>query len=79
MGGGLSICALQGGKIIDVNDGLLGLGPFSPERAGALPIGALVELCYSGKYPKESLLSKFSTGSGLMAYLGSNCADEERT
>jgi butyrate kinase len=79
MGGGLSICALQGGKIIDVNDGLLGMGPFSPERAGALPIGALVELCFSGTFTKENLLAKLSTGSGLMAYLGtSNCADVER-
>lgn len=72
LGGGLSICALQGGKITDVNDGLLGMGPFSPERAGALPIGALVELCFSGKYTKEELLRKLSTGAGLRAYLGTS-------
>jgi butyrate kinase len=70
MGGGLSICALDGGKIVDVNDGLLGMGPFSPERAGALPIGALVEICYSGKYAKEELLQLLSRESGLKAYLG---------
>jgi butyrate kinase len=70
MGGGLSICALDGGKIVDVNDGLLGMGPFSPERAGALPIGPLVELCFSGKYTKEELLQRLSMESGLKAYLG---------
>jgi len=70
MGGGLSITALDGGRIVDVNDGLLGMGPFSPERAGALPIGALVELCYSRKYQKEELIRKLSTESGLKAYLG---------
>lgn len=70
MGGGLSICALERGKIVDVNDGLLGMGPFSPERAGALPIGGLVEICYSRKYTKEELIQRLSTESGLKAFLG---------
>ncbi|MFH1861435.1 MAG: butyrate kinase [bacterium] len=72
LGGGLSICALRQGRITDVNDGLLGMGPFSPERAGALPIGALVELCYSGKYTKEDLIRRLSTEAGLKAYLGTS-------
>ncbi len=70
MGGGLSICALAGGKIVDVNDALLGMGPFSPERAGALPIGALVEAAYSGEYSKEELIRRLSSQSGLKGYLG---------
>ncbi|TKJ40066.1 butyrate kinase [candidate division LCP-89 bacterium B3_LCP] len=70
MGGGLSICALKGGKIVDVNDALLGMGPFSPERAGAMPIGGLVELCYSGEYTKEQIIHRLSHESGLKAYLG---------
>ena len=70
MGGGISVAALEGGKVIDVNDGLLGMGPFSPDRAGALPIGALVELCYSGKYKKDELIAVLSKKSGLIAYLG---------
>lgn len=70
MGGGFSICALKGSRIVDVNDGLLGMGPFSPERAGALPIGGLVELCFSGEYTKEELLQRLSRESGLKAYLG---------
>ncbi len=79
MGGGLSICALRGGRITDVNDGLLGMGPFSPERAGALPIGALVELCYSGKYDKEELLRRLSSEAGLKGYLGtSDLVDVEK-
>ena len=28
----------------DVNDGLLGMGPFSPNRAGALPLRGLLDL-----------------------------------
>jgi len=70
MGGGISVAAVRGGKIIDVNDGLLGMGPFSPDRAGALPIGGVVELCYSGKYDKKELITILSKKSGLTAYLG---------
>ena len=70
MGGGISVAALRGGKVVDVNDGLLGMGPFSPDRAGALPIGALVKLCYSGKYTEKELTDKLSKESGLMGYLG---------
>jgi butyrate kinase len=70
LGSGFSICPLKEGKIIDVNDGLLGMGPYSIERAGALPIGALVKLCYSGKYTEEDLLRKLSVAAGLQAYIG---------
>ena len=70
MGGGISVAALQGGKIVDVNDGLLGMGPFSPDRAGALPLGGLVKLCYSGQFSEKELTDLLSKKSGLMAYLG---------
>jgi butyrate kinase len=70
MGGGISVAALRNGQIVDVNDGLLGMGPFSPDRAGALPIGGVIELCFSGSYMKKELVDKFSKKSGLIAYLG---------
>lgn len=70
MGGGVSVAALRGGKVIDVNDALLGMGPFSPDRAGALPIGGLVKLCYSGKFTEKEMTDKLSKASGLVAYLG---------
>jgi len=70
MGGGISVAAVEKGLIIDVNDGLLGMGPFSPERAGALPIGALIDLCYSGKYTEAELVRRLSVESGLKGYLG---------
>lgn len=70
MGGGISVAALEGGRVIDVNDGLLGMGPFSPDRAGALPIGALIDLCYSGKYDQKELTAILSKKSGLAGYLG---------
>jgi butyrate kinase len=70
MGGGISVAALAGGLIVEVNDGLLGMGPFSPERAGALPIGGLVDLCYSGTYTRDEMIAVLSNKSGLAGYLG---------
>ncbi|MCK5127431.1 MAG: butyrate kinase [candidate division Zixibacteria bacterium] len=72
MGGGISIAALAKGRVIDVNDGLLGMGPFSPDRAGALPIGGVLELAFSGGFSKDELIKKFSKSSGLIAYLGTS-------
>lgn len=70
LGGGISIAALEGGKIVDVNDGLLGMGPFSPERAGALPLRGVMKLCYSK--PEAEVKKMFSSESGFKAYLGTN-------
>jgi butyrate kinase len=68
LGGGISISLVQGGKFVDVNDALLGMGPFSPNRAGALPLRGVMDLCYS--MPREKVESLLSKSSGLKAYLG---------
>ena len=49
MGGGISIGVHEKGKVIDVNNAFNGDGPFAPERAGSVPTGQLVDLCFSGK------------------------------
>lgn len=71
MGGGISVAAVDGGRIIDVNDALLGMGPFSAERAGALPLAGLLALAFSGDYTRSQLEQKLSRASGLKGYLGS--------
>ncbi len=76
LGGGISIAPVKGGRIIDVNDALLGMGPYSPERAGGLPIGPVIERCYSGNILKEDLIRELSRNSGLMAYCGTSDARE---
>ncbi len=68
LGGGISIGLVKGGKIIDVNDGLLGMGPFTPNRAGALPLRGVMKLCYSK--PEAEVKKLFSQNSGFKAYLG---------
>lgn len=76
LGGGISIGAHRAGKVVDVNNALDGDGPFSPERTGTLPVAALADLCYSGKYTLPEM-KKFITGKGgFVAYLGTNDAYE---
>lgn len=72
MGGGISVAALDNGRIIDVNDALLGMGPFSPERSGALPISVILDLAYSDEFTRKELEIKLSTESGLRGYLGTS-------
>ena len=75
LGGGMSITAVDGGKIIDCSLGLSG-GPFTPERAGALPIIELLELAYSGEYTFDELKKRIIGGGGLVSYLNTNDAKE---
>ena len=72
LGSGFSICPLKSGQIIDVNDGLHGMGPYSVNRAGALPIGPLVKMCFSGVYTEGEVLKKLAAESGLQAYIGTS-------
>ncbi len=76
LGGGISAGMHKKGRIIDVNNCLDGDGPFSPERTGGLPIGDLIEVCYSGKYTKKELRKKLVGGGGLVAYLGTKDGQE---
>ncbi|MFD2045949.1 butyrate kinase [Ornithinibacillus salinisoli] len=76
MGGGITVGAHQNGRVIDVNNGLHGDGPFSPERAGTVPAGDLVALCFSGQYYRDEIMKKLVGNGGLMAYLHTNDARE---
>ncbi len=70
LGGGISVAALRGGRIVDINDALLGMGPFSPYRAGALPLRGLLDLVYDGNPTRSAIEKKLSAESGLYGYLG---------
>ncbi|KAA6316609.1 Butyrate kinase 2 [termite gut metagenome] len=70
LGGGISIAVHRQGRIVDVNNALDGEGPFSPQRAGTLPSGDLIDLCFSGKTTREELKKNISGRTGLVAYLG---------
>ena len=70
LGGGISVGAHKQGRVVDVNNAFDGEGPFSPERAGTLPSGPLIDLCYSGRYSKDELKKRISGKAGLAAHLG---------
>ncbi len=76
MGGGISVGAHSKGRIIDVNNGLDGDGPMSPERSGGLPVGELVDLCFSGKFTRDEIRRKIKGEGGMFAYLGTKDAVE---
>ncbi len=72
MGGGISVGAHYKGRVIDVNNGLNGDGPMSPERSGGLPAGQLADICFSGLYSHEEVKSMITGKGGMVAYLGTN-------
>jgi butyrate kinase len=74
MGGGITVGVHKNGRVIDVNNGLHGDGPFSPERAGTVPAGDLISLCYSGDFYREEVMKKLVGQGGLVGYLGTNDA-----
>lgn len=76
LGGGISVGAHEKGKVIDVNNALDGEGPFSPERAGGLPVADLAKLCLSGQYTWDQMKKKIKGQGGIVAYLGTNDARE---
>ena len=72
LGGGISVGAHCMGRVVDVNNALDGEGPFSPERSGTLPAGALAKLCFSGAYTLEQVQKMILGGGGMVAHLGTN-------
>ena len=65
LGGGISVAVHHHGRAIDANNALDGEGPFSPERAGTLPAGQLIDLCFSGQHTKDELKKRISGRAGL--------------
>lgn len=72
MGGGVSVGAHEKGRVIDIFNALDGDGAFSPERAGAVPAGELIKMCFSGDYTEKEVYSKIVGKGGLTSYMGTN-------
>lgn len=68
LGGGVSVAAHDHGRVIDnynvKDDGAMGM-----DRGGALPVGAVVKLCFSGLTQAE-VQAKLGSGAGVFSYLG---------
>ena len=72
MGGGISVAAHRKGRVVDCNNALDGDGPIAPERAGTIPAGSLVDLCFSGKYSHAEVRAMLVGKGGLVSLTGSN-------
>lgn len=72
MGGGVTVGAHKEGRIIDVNDGLCGEGPFSPERVGGMPVDHVINLCFSGKHSEAEIRKMMVGKGGFVSYLGTS-------
>lgn len=72
MGGGITVGVHDHGRVVDVNNGLDGDGPFSPERSGSVPIGDLVKACFSGEYTLQEMKKLIKGHGGMVAYLGTS-------
>lgn len=72
LGGGITVGAHQKGRVVDVNNGLDGDGPFSPERSGSVPVGDLVKAAFSGEYTLPEMKKLIKGLGGVVAYLGTH-------
>lgn len=73
LGGGITVGAHKRGRVVDVNNGLSGDGPFSPERPGTLPFDSVIKKAFSGEFSSSAAFLKSLIGkSGLVAYLNTN-------
>lgn len=76
LGGGISVAPHKKGKMVDGDNALEGDGTFSTNRTGALPVGDLVRLCFSGEYTYEQIHKMINGEGGLVAYLGTQNVKE---
>lgn len=73
LGSGISVTAQKKGKCVDNTYGSGGDGPFSPERAGRMPILELLKFMDAGTRDSQKDWKKFFIKqAGLVSYLGTN-------
>lgn len=76
MGGGITVGAHKQGKVVEVNNGLDGEGPFSPERSGKLPVRDVINICTSPNYTIEKMNKYLNGQGGYVAYFKTNNAGQ---
>jgi len=75
LGSGISVSAHQNGLMADVTNSREE-GAFSTERAGAVPVMQLVNLCFSGQYNQKEVEALLFRDGGLSSYLGTKDLEE---
>ncbi|MGP5093745.1 butyrate kinase [Staphylococcus equorum] len=72
MGGGITVGAHKQGLVVDVNVGLLGEGPFSPERAGSIPNDLLYKYGYKRNFTPQEMNHFLSKKGGFVNMFNTN-------
>ncbi|NMA93620.1 MAG: butyrate kinase [Clostridiales bacterium] len=68
MGGGVSSAAHRKGRVVDMFN-VKDDGAFSMDRAGSLPVNALINYCFSGR-TKAEVKKTLGSEAGMYSYLG---------
>jgi butyrate kinase len=68
LGSGITVSAHRDGRMIDNNS--IEEGPFGPDRSGSLPVKALVNVCFDGRFTQAQLVRQVFGDGGIFAYLG---------
>jgi butyrate kinase len=76
LGNGTTVGAHRKGRVVDVNQGFEGDGPFSLVRSGTLPLGDVVKMCYSGEKTMDQMLCLLTHCGGVNAHLGTTRINE---
>jgi len=75
-GGGLSVTAHRKGRMVDSTDATQGDGPMAPTRSGAIPVAAVVKMCFSGQYSERQMQDLIIKNGGFVDHLGTSDARE---
>jgi butyrate kinase len=75
LGGGISVCPVRGGRIVDANNAV-SEGPFSPRRSGGLPLQELLAFVFESGHSRRELEEITVLRGGLLSYLGTSDARE---
>ncbi len=75
LGGGISVCPVRGGRIVDANNAV-SEGPFSPQRSGGLPVQELLAFVFENGYSRRDVEEMTVRQGGLLSYLGTSDARE---
>ncbi len=72
LGGGITIGAHRHGRVVDVNHGLYGEGPFTPERSGAITTLEFYRYGLERGLSLAEATKLLTRQAGLVAHLGTN-------
>ncbi len=72
LGGGASVTAVRGGRMVDTTSAICGQGPFTATRAGSLPSRAVLDVAFRKGMDKDKAMRFLLTECGLKGYTGTD-------